>query len=60
MATGETRRRARAAGVPISDALAENDAAETVRELDDAIVTGPTDTNLMDLRIVLVGGTEAE
>ncbi|MFC6615883.1 glycerate kinase [Halopenitus salinus] len=60
MATGETRRRASEAGVPISDALAANDAAGTVRELDDAIVTGPTDTNLMDLRIVLVGGDAPE
>lgn len=55
IATGRTRRRAKEAEVPISDALEENDAAATVTELDDAIVTGPTDTNLMDLRIVLVG-----
>lgn len=58
LATGRTRRRARDADAPISDALARNDAASTVTELGDAIVTGPTDTNLMDLRIVLVRGRD--
>lgn len=55
LTTGRTRDRATAAGVPIADALERNDAATTLTELDDAIVTGPTATNLMDLRIVLVG-----
>ncbi len=55
VATGETYRRAKAAGVPISEALDRNDAATTVTELGDAIVTGATETNLMDIRVVLVG-----
>ena len=54
LATGQTRSRATAAGVPIADALERNDAAGTLTELDDTIVTGPTATNLMDLRVVLV------
>jgi glycerate-2-kinase len=54
LATGRTRGRAKAAGAPIADALERNDAAETLIELDDAIVTGPTATNLMDLRVVLI------
>lgn len=55
LATGRTRERAKAAGVPIADALERNDAATTLTALDDAVVTGPTATNLMDLRLVLVG-----
>lgn len=59
IATGQTRRRAKAAGVPIGAALDRNDAARTVTELGDAIVTGATETNLMDLRVVLVGESGA-
>ena len=41
--------------MPIAEALERNDAAATLSELGDAIRTGPTATNLMDLRVVLVG-----
>ena len=58
IATGRTRQRAKNAGVPVSDALDRNDAAATLKALGDAIVTGPTETNLMDLRVVLVGEQE--
>ena len=55
MATGRTAQRATAAAVPISEALDRNDAAATVKEIGEAVVTGATATNLMDLRVVLVG-----
>lgn len=58
IATGNTHQRAREAGVPISGALERNDAAATLTALDDAIITGATDTNLMDLRVVLVGSRD--
>lgn len=47
--------RARELGLDASNYLAENDAYHFFKPLDDLLVTGPTNTNVMDLRVMLVG-----
>ena len=47
--------RARELGMDASNYLAENDAYHFFKPLDDLLVTGPTNTNVMDLRVMLVG-----
>jgi len=42
-------------GVDIARALDDHDAATALRELEDAVYTGATGTNVMDLRVVVVG-----
>ncbi len=46
--------RARAAGKDPLKHLEENDAYPFFKSLDDLVITGPTDTNVMDLRILIV------
>jgi hydroxypyruvate reductase len=41
-------------GIDPHERLARNDAAPALRAVDDAVVTGPTDTNVMDLRLTVV------
>lgn len=55
MADGETVSRARAAGLDPRAALDANDAYPFFQALGDLVVTGPTRTNVMDLRLVLAG-----
>jgi hydroxypyruvate reductase len=50
-----TARRARAAGLDLGGALADNDAYRVFAALGDLVVTGPTGTNLMDLYVGLLG-----
>jgi glycerate 2-kinase len=50
---GSTAQRARSAGQDPQDALAHFDSAPLFESIDDAIVTGPTGTNVRDLRILL-------
>jgi glycerate 2-kinase len=45
--------RGRAAGRDAARALADNDATPFLRATDDAVVTGPTNTNLLDLYLIL-------
>ena len=52
----ETARRARLKGLSIDDHLEHNDSYHFFQELQDLIITGPTLTNVMDLRFVLMGG----
>jgi len=52
---GETLARARAAGLDPRKALDENDAYPFFEALGDLVMTGPTRTNVMDVRLVLVG-----
>jgi hydroxypyruvate reductase len=47
--------RGRAAGQDATRALADNDAHTFLRAAGDAVVTGPTNTNLLDLYLVLRG-----
>ena len=51
IADGETLNRNPAA----RDFLARNDSYRYFQSLDDLVVTGPTNTNVMDVRLVLVG-----
>jgi len=51
---GGTVERAERRGVDLHRALREHDSASALRELGDAVYTGPTGTNVMDLRVILV------
>lgn len=53
VADGETLKHAREAGLDPQDFFRRSDAFTFFSRLDDAIVTGPTGTNLRDLRILL-------
>jgi hydroxypyruvate reductase len=55
IADGETVKRAIAAGLKPRAALDGNDAYPFFERLGDLIITGPTRTNVMDVRLVLVG-----
>jgi hydroxypyruvate reductase len=51
--TGERGKRA---GVEIADHLARNDSYRFLEKTGDLLITGPTRTNVMDVRLILVGG----
>ena len=53
-ADGETRAALEAAGLRISDVLAENDAYHALEKVGGLIVTGPTGTNVNDLSVALL------
>jgi glycerate 2-kinase len=55
IADGETVTRARALNLSAANYLRENDSYHFFRALGDLLLTGPTYTNVMDLRLVLVG-----
>ncbi|HEU5191490.1 MAG TPA: DUF4147 domain-containing protein [Methylomirabilota bacterium] len=55
LADGESAARAGALGVDLAARLADNDANPALAALGDLIVTGPSNTNLLDLYLVLVG-----
>lgn len=59
VADGETVARARAVGLDPVDHLNRNDAYPFFKALDDLVITGPTRTNVMDVRILLVGSVNA-
>ena len=50
----DTLARARDAGLKAADYLANNDAYNFFKGLDDLIVTGPTRTNVNDFRAIYV------
>jgi hydroxypyruvate reductase len=52
---GDTMRRAHEKGLRAQDTLARNDSYRFFESLGDLIKTGPTNTNVMDVRLVLVG-----
>jgi glycerate 2-kinase len=54
VADGKTVDRARESGMDPARFLTENDSYPFFKALDDLIITGPTYTNVMDLRIMLV------
>jgi len=54
IADGDTARRARASGLDLRARLDANDANAVFETLRDLVVTGPTNTNLLDLYLVLV------
>jgi hydroxypyruvate reductase len=49
-----TSQRAAAAKVSMVEHLANNDSYHFFQALDDLLITGPTNTNVMDLRIILI------
>lgn len=51
---GETVRRAKAMGLDPIASLKENDSYSFFQKLQDLYITGPTGTNVMDLRIMLI------
>jgi len=53
---GMTVKRARASGLDPLAYLDDNDSYHLFEQLEDLIITGPTLTNVMDLRIILVDG----
>jgi hydroxypyruvate reductase len=55
VADGETVRRATALGLSPRRHLEDNDAYPFFQVLGDLLVTGPTRTNVMDLRVILAG-----
>ena len=55
IADGETVSRARAKGLDPLDHLHRNDSYPFFKALDDLLMTGPTRTNVMDVRIMLIG-----
>jgi hydroxypyruvate reductase len=59
-ADGTTRSRASGMGLDAEAYLAENDSYTFFKRLGDLYLTGPTLTNVMDLRLVLVGGERTE
>lgn len=52
--TPDTLKRAKEKGFDVSDVLARNDAYSLFSALNDLVVTGPTRTNVNDLRLILV------
>jgi glycerate 2-kinase len=54
MADGTTVSRARKTGLDPAAFLENNDSYHFFKKLDDLLITGPTLTNVMDLRIILV------
>ena len=57
IASPETARRAEKKGLSIKDYLERNDSYHFFQKLEDLIITGPTQTNVMDLRFMLIGGS---
>jgi len=55
MADGETCARAEKLGMSAKKYLAENDSYYFFEPLGDLLMTGPTNTNVMDVRLILVG-----
>ena len=58
IADGNTLARARAKGLDPWDHLQRNDSYPFFESLDDLLMTGPTRTNVMDVRIMLIGKSE--
>lgn len=56
LADGATVARGQAAGVDAKAHLADNDSYHFFDRIGDLIRTGPTNTNVMDIRLVMVGG----
>ena len=55
VADGDTVKRATKKGLNAESYLQDNDSYHFFEPLGDLIITGPTHTNVMDLRLVMVG-----
>lgn len=56
VADGATVGNASAKGLSITEYIRNNDSYHFFKEIDDLIITGPTNTNVMDIRIIMVTG----
>ena len=54
VADGHTISRARALGIDLDNAIVDHDTSPALRKLGDAIMTGTTGTNVMDLNLIVV------
>jgi glycerate-2-kinase len=55
---GTTPRRAAAADMDLTAARLRHDSAAAFATLEDAVITGPTQTNISDLWVVVIGGPQ--
>ena len=55
IADGQTQQRAREQGAEIMSHLRRHDSLALLERLGDAVVTGPTGTNVMNLRVIVLG-----
>jgi glycerate 2-kinase len=55
LADGSTCQRAAKLGLSAKDYLADNDSYNFFEPLGDLLITGPTNTNVMDVRLILIG-----
>jgi glycerate 2-kinase len=55
LADGSTCRRAAKLGLSAKEYLANNDSYHFFDALGDLLITGPTNTNVMDVRLILIG-----
>jgi hydroxypyruvate reductase len=55
IADGYTAERARVMKIDVYENLAKHNSYQVFRQLEDAIFTGPTGTNVMDLRLAYIG-----
>jgi hydroxypyruvate reductase len=53
-----TLKRARDLGLDAASYLVNNDAYNFFKPLEDLLITGPTNTNVMDLRVMIIGVPE--
>jgi glycerate 2-kinase len=58
-ATGSTAARARASGLHPQQTLARNNSYPFFQKLDNLVITGPTGTNVMDVRLLLAGAPKS-
>ena len=54
IADGYTIERAKAKGIDVYENLMKHNASYVLKELKDAVITGPTGTNVMDLNIIVI------
>jgi hydroxypyruvate reductase len=59
LADGRTCQRAAKLGLSAKEYLANNDSYHFFEPLGDLLITGPTNTNVMDVRLILIGATPA-
>ncbi len=53
--TGETMRRIQEKSLNINEFIKDNNSYQLFSSLGDLIITGPTNTNVMDIRIIMAG-----
>jgi glycerate-2-kinase len=54
IADGETARRTEKMGISVFETLKTHDSSNTLKALKDAVITGPTGTNVVNLRVLII------